>query len=166
MIPETSAQGTLMLRECVENADTSEFKCENKLGDQGTVSFFPCIIFMLSVFRLRFCELSEETHKAWTWFVCFPRHTNNVCLRTHRQLGDQFGITLELSMLTPLSSSVRPNSQSKTKLCSNVHVSCVSSDDSRLWVFGRSLQCQLHDSGGQFRFFLKSESNWSATNNA
>ena len=50
MIPETSAQGTLMLRECVENADTSKFKCENKLGDQGTVSFFsPHIILMLCV---------------------------------------------------------------------------------------------------------------------
>ena len=64
MIAETSAQGTLMLRECVENADSSEFKCENKLGDQGTVSFFS-IMFMLFVFSqtMCVCQLSEERQK-------------------------------------------------------------------------------------------------------
>ena len=36
---ETSEDGTLMLRECVENAAESEFKCEMKEGEQGRVSF-------------------------------------------------------------------------------------------------------------------------------
>ena len=36
---ETSEDGTLMLRECVENAAESEFKCEMKQGEQGRVSF-------------------------------------------------------------------------------------------------------------------------------
>ena len=64
MIPETSAQGTLMLRECVENADASEFKCENKLGDQGTVSFFSTHHLHTLCVSSAVCELSEETHKA------------------------------------------------------------------------------------------------------
>ena len=34
-----SEDGTLMLRECVENAAESEFKCEMKEGEQGRVSF-------------------------------------------------------------------------------------------------------------------------------
>ena len=76
---ETSEDGTLMLRECVENAAESEFKCEMKEGEQGRVSFLldsthvSCMRFRLSKTSARIINIDH-----WSCLIDIPSENSRV----------------------------------------------------------------------------------------